>query len=314
MQSQTNLKPLIVIIGPTGVGKTEISLYLAERHCGEIVSADSRLLYRGMDIGTAKPTIEERTRVKHHLIDVAEPDQVWSLAKYQKAAVKSIDDIHQCSRIPILVGGSGQYIWAVVEGWNIPEVKPDRHLREGLQNWVAEIGSSALYDRLAYLDPKTAAKIEPQNTRRVIRALEVIFSTGNLFSVQKSKSGSPYSVLILGIIRPRQELYERIDVRIDEMIKAGFVKEVQNLLDQGLSPDLPSMSAIGYRQMTDYLLGKITLEEAVLLIKRLTRQYVRRQANWFKQDDPNIHWFPVGPDIFEKVEVLIKRFLKTNRG
>jgi len=312
MQSRDKRKPIIVIVGPTGVGKTRISIHLAERLNGEIVSADSRLFYRGMDIGTAKPSRDERARVVHHLIDVADLDDVWSLAKYQRAAYQAIDEIHQRGYVPFLVGGTGQYIRAVTEGWDIPEVKPDHHLREALQRWAEEIGPFELYNRLSILDPSAVEKIDPQNVRRSIRALEVIFHTGKPFSAQRQRSGSPYLPMILGLTRPRSELYARIDARIQEMIETGLVEEVRCLLDNEYSPDLPPFSAIGYRQIIDYLQGEISMEEAVLLMKRLTRQYVRRQANWFKADDPNIRWFQVVPDVVDEMDVLIEQFLHSN--
>jgi tRNA dimethylallyltransferase len=309
MQSQNKTKPLIVLIGPTAVGKTEISLQLAERLKGEIVSADSRLLYRGMDIGTAKPTIEERTRVTHHLIDIADPNEVWSLAKYQRVAYLAIDDIHNRGKIPFLVGGTGQYIRAVIEGWVIPKVKPDPRLRLALQNWAIELGPFELHKRLAVLDPEASEKVEPQNLRRIIRALEVIFHTGRLFSAQRKKIGTPYRPIILGIIRPRPELYARIDARIQTMLDSGLVEEVTGLLDSGFPPRLPAFSAIGYHQIIQYVQGDIQLDEAVMLMKKLTRQYVRRQANWFSLDSPDIHWFPAGPNIPDEMEAVIEDFL-----
>jgi tRNA dimethylallyltransferase len=309
MQSRNKPKPLIVIIGPTAVGKTEISLHLAKRFKGEIISADSRLLYCGMDIGTAKPTQEERDWVPHHLIDVADPDQVWSLAKYQQASYNVIDSLHHRGVIPFLVGGTGQYVRAVTEGWDIPEVKPDPRLRDALRNWAAEIGHFELYDRLSLLDPLAAEKIDPQNIRRIVRAFEVIFTTGHLFSAQRKRSGTPYQILTLGITRPRSELYGRIDARIQGMLDAGFIEEVRNLLDKGFSPDLPPLSAIGYRQVIAYLQGEIPLEEAITQIKRLTRQYVRQQTNWFKPDDSNICWFQAGPAILVEMEAAIDQFL-----
>lgn len=311
MQSRNKPEPLIVIVGPTAVGKTEISLQLAERLNGEIVSADSRLFYRGMDIGTAKPSQDERARVKHHLIDVAEPDQVWSLAKFQRAAYFAIDDIRNRGKTPFLVGGTGQYIRAVTEGWDIPDVKPDPQLRSALQNWAIVLGPFELHDRLAVLDPDAAGKIDPQNLRRTIRALEVVYHTGKPFSAQKGRSGSPYNTLILGILRARPELYIRVDARIKEMLVAGLVEEVRNLLDKGYSPELAPLSAIGYHQIIQYLRGEILLEEAVVLMKRLTRQYVRRQANWFNRDDPNIHWFNVEPNIKNEMEDVIEKHLNS---
>jgi tRNA dimethylallyltransferase len=301
--------PLIVMIGPTAVGKTKVALQLAERFDGEIVSADSRLFYRGMDIGTAKPVAEELARVPHHLIDVADPNETWSLAMFQQAAHRAIQKIHSKGRLPFLVGGTGQYIRAVTEAWDIPEAAPDHQLRDALQSWAEQIGPLGLHDRLALLDPEAASRIDARNLRRTIRALEVILQTGEKFSSQRSKGSSRYRLLQLGLTRPRPELYQRIDARIDAMLQAGFVAEVQSLLDAGFPPDLPSLSAIGYRQVIQYLQGEIDLDEAVLLMKRITRQFVRRQANWFKLDDPEIQWFQARDETVDEMEAAIRAFL-----
>lgn len=286
-------RPLLVILGPTAVGKTEISLTLAERLDGEIVSADSRLFYRGMDIGTAKPSLEEQRRAPHHLIDIANPDETLSLAVFQQQARAAIAGIHARGRLPFLVGGTGQYVRAVVEGWQPPATPPYPRLRQALEAWAGEIGPDGLHARLAALDPQAAGKIDYRNLRRTVRALEVILTTGRRFSDQRQKAGSPYQVLNLGLTRPRAELYARVDARIDAMLAAGLVEEVQGLLEQGYPPDLPAFSAIGYRQIVDYLQSKLTLEQAVEEIRRMTRVFVRRQANWFKPTDPEIHWFEV---------------------
>ncbi len=301
--------PLAIILGPTAVGKTEISIRLARRLGGEIVSADSRLFYRGMDIGTAKPTPEERSQAPHHLIDVADPDQAWSLALFQQHARKVIADIHSRGRLPMLAGGTGQYIRAITEGWQAPRVAPDPRLRSVLEKWAQEIGGQGLYERLATLDPGAAARIDPRNLRRTVRALEVVLSSGRLFSQQRSRGSSPYSLLQIGLTRPRQELYARVDARIEAMFAAGFVDEVRALLDKGYSPSLPTLSAIGYREVITYLQGKITLDEAVQEIRRATRVLVRRQANWFKTNDPEIHWFQAGEDPVDEIEDLVVAFL-----
>jgi tRNA dimethylallyltransferase len=301
--------PLVILLGPTAVGKTEISIQLAERLDGEIVSADSRLLYRGMDIGTAKPTQEEMGGIPHYLIDVADPDETWSLALYQKEAREAIAGIHQRERIPFLVGGTGQYIRAVTEEWDIPRVEPDARLRRILENWAGVIGLDGLHDRLAVLDPTGAAAIDPRNLRRTVRALEVIFRTGVPFSAQRQKGTSPFDTLQVGLIWPREELYARIDARIDQMLEQGLVEEVRQLVEKGFSPTLPNLSAIGYREIIAYLSGEITLEEAAGLIKRATRVFVRRQANWFKAEDPHIHWFEAGSSSVDKIEALIRSWL-----
>ncbi|MEA3440961.1 MAG: tRNA (adenosine(37)-N6)-dimethylallyltransferase MiaA [Chloroflexota bacterium] len=309
--SKSQLIPLIVIIGPTAVGKTELSIELAQRLDGEIISADSRLFYRGMDIGTAKPSLEDRARVPHHLIDVAEPDDVWSLARFQRQVQWHIDQIYQRGNLPFLVGGSGQYIRAVIEGWQIPKVRPDPRLRAALDAWVAEIGAAGLHDRLAALDPQAAEKIDPRNVRRTIRALEVVLSSGRRFSEQR-RSGQPtYNTLMLGLSRPRPELYQRIDERIENMIASGLVEEVRELLDRGYSPETPTLSAIGYREILAFLAGENSLEEAVVLMKRATRVFVRRQANWFKPNAPEIQWFEFDPDIIDKMESAITRFIES---
>jgi tRNA dimethylallyltransferase len=304
-----NPKPLIVIVGPTAVGKTEISIKLATHFNGEIVSADSRLFYKGMDIGTAKPTQDEMEGVPHHLIDVSEPDDVWSLARYLPKAFATIDQIHQRGRLPFLVGGTGQYINAVVEGWDLPGGKPDPKLRKILNTWAEEVGVDGIRVRLTHLDPRAAENIDGPNLRRMIRALEVIFTTGYPFSSQRKKKGTNYSVLMIGLTRTREELYQRIDHRIDQMVERGLEQEVQALLDAGYSPELSSMSAIGYKQMVSFLVGKVSLEDAIQQIRSKTRQYVRQQGNWFNLNDPKIHWFDVSEDVFEGILSKIQHFL-----
>ena len=301
--------PLIVIVGPTAVGKTEISLRVAECLRGEIISADSRLFYRGMDIGTAKPTREDQNRVPHHLIDVASPDQEWSLAVYLPKAIAVIQQIQQRKNIPFLVGGTGQYIQAIVEGWEIPAIKPDPRLRKAIQRWAGQIGIEGIRERLKALDPIAAEGIDGPNLRRMIRALEVIFSSGKRFSDQKTKSGSQFHIFQLGLIRPREELFQLIDLRINHMLEQGLVNEVQVLLDAGFSPELSSMSAIGYKQIIKHLTGEISLDESIRQIKSKTRKYIRQQANWFQIEDPGIRWFSASTDPTEEIIVEIQHFL-----
>jgi tRNA dimethylallyltransferase len=298
--------PLIVILGPTAVGKTEIALHLAEHFDGEIVSADSRLFYKGMDIGTDKPSPEDRSRVPHHLIDVTTPDQAWSLALFQKEAQEVIRDIHLRKKIPFLVGGTGQYIRAITEGWDIPKQKPNRAMRFVLENWADQIGKKEMHRRLKTIDPDAAEKIDFENVRRTIRALEVIFLTGRKFSSQRSRQPRPYSLLQIGLTRPRPELYVRIDARIDKMISEGMVDEVKSLLRNGYTPDMPPMSAIGYREIIQYLDDEISLDEAVRRMKRRTREFVRRQANWFKPGDIHIHWFVAKDKVIDDIETFIR--------
>jgi tRNA dimethylallyltransferase len=305
--SDQEKQPLIVIVGPTAVGKTAASITLAKRLGGEIISADSRLLYRGMDIGTAKPTPAELAEVPHHLIDVADPDESWNLAIFQKTAYRIIDDIHARGKLPFLVGGTGQYIRAIIEGWRIPPQRPDDRLRNALRHWADEIGAEAFYERLKGLDPEAAKKIDYRNIRRTVRALEVIFRTGERFSDLRRKQECPYRPIVLGITRPREELYDRVDRRIEEMLSSGLVEEVRGLLAAGYGPDLRTMSAIGYGEIIQYLQGELPLEEAITLIQRNTRTFVRRQANWFKPDDPRITWFTASDDLLNKMETAIRR-------
>lgn len=306
--------PVIVILGPTAVGKTEVSIQVAERMKGEIISADSRLFYKGMDIGTAKPTKVERSRVIHHLIDVAEPDEVWSLAQFQSHSTKIINQIFERHHLPFIVGGTGQYIQAIVQGWKVPEVEPNVNLRRALEDWGDDIKPQGLHDRLSILDPSAALMIDPHNVRRTIRALEVILSTGEHFSTQRKRDTPPYNVLQIGLCLPRLELYKRIDQRIEIMVEKGFEREVRSLLQKGYSQELPTMSAIGYSEFCSVAMGKITLDEAVSLMKKRTRNYVRRQANWFKQDDPEISWFNVDDRAVDKVIEKIETWLFDTYG
>lgn len=298
--------PLILLVGPTAVGKTEIAIQLAERLNGEIVSADSRLFYRGMDIGTAKPTREEQARIRHHLIDVANPDETWSLAQFQQAAREAITDIHARGKLPFLVGGTGQYVRAVTEGWSPPEVKPDERLRAELEKMKEEKGKEWLYEKLKSLDPEAAEKIDLRNVRRTIRALEVILTTGRKFSSQRGQGESPYQLITIGLTRPREELYARVDARIESMFEAGLVEEVRGLLAK-YPAELPSMSGIGYRETVGVVNGQKTVEQAKVEVRRDTRIFVRRQANWFKESNPSIRWFRVGSQTVEDAAEFIRQ-------
>lgn len=303
--------PLILLVGPTAVGKTEIAIQLAERipSGGEIVSADSRLYYRGMDIGTAKPTRAEQARVPHHLIDIANPDEILSLAVFQKMATDVIADIHARGKLPLLVGGTGQYVRAVAQGWTPPEVTPDEKLRGELEKMKYEKGIDWLHEKLKSLDPEAAEKIDARNFRRTIRALEVILTTGRKFSQQRGKSDSPYHLITIGLTRPREELYARVDARIEAMFEAGFVDEVKGLLDKGYLPTLPSMSAIGYRECVSVVEGKLNAEQAKVEIRRATRVFVRRQGNWFKESDPQIKWFRVHAEVTKEIQEYLRKLV-----
>ncbi|MEP7358527.1 MAG: tRNA (adenosine(37)-N6)-dimethylallyltransferase MiaA [Anaerolineales bacterium] len=282
---------LLVLVGPTAVGKSAAAIELAERLSAEIISADSRCLYRGMDIGTAKPSLAERARVPHHLIDVTTPDAPWSLTDFQAAAYQAIDAIHARGRLPLLVGGTGQYVLAVTQGWQVPPAGAPGPLRAELEQQLALEGVAALAARLRQVDPASALTVDLRNPRRVIRALEVALSTGESFVALRRKETPPYAISRLGLTLPRPALYARIDARLDAMLAAGLVDEVRGLAARGYGWELPAMSALGYRQIGQYLRGECPLDEAVALIRRATRQFVRRQANWFKPADPAIRWF-----------------------
>jgi tRNA dimethylallyltransferase len=286
-------KPLIVILGPTAVGKTGLSLELAEAVHGEIIGADSRQVYRYMDIGTAKPTIDERARVPHHLIDVVDPDENLSLAQYQRMTYAAIDTIHIRGNVPLLVGGTGQYISAVVEGWSIPEVPPNPVLRAELEAYAADHGSEKLHQRLAALDPVAAARIDHQNIRRVVRALEVCIESGQPISELQRKQPPPYRVLEIGLTMDRDRLYERADTRVDQMMAHGFLDEVRGLLGMGYDRRLPSMSGLGYAQLAAHLLDGLPLSQAAESTKTATHDFIRRQFTWFRKYNHAVLWHNV---------------------
>ena len=284
-----NDRPLLVVLGPTAVGKTALSLTLAESLGGEIVSADSRLFYKGMDIGTDKPGESVRSKVRHHLIDICRPDQTVSLGQYQQMVYERIDDILRKCRLPILAGGTGQYVTAVVEGWGIPKVPPQEALRQAL----GDLGAAELARWLHFLDPVSAGRIDPRNLRRVVRALEVVFVTGRRMSELQSKRAPDYSLKMIGLTCERDELYRRIDTRVDRMMDAGLLEEVEQLRRVGYGRALPSMNGLGYRQLQAHLEGEYTLAEAVERIKFETHRYVRQQYTWFRPGNPQITWFDV---------------------
>ena len=290
------IKPLLAIVGPTAIGKSGLALELAQKFDGEVVNADSRQVYRFMEIGTAKPSSDERSIVPHHLYDIVDPDEDFSLALYQDMAYKAIESIHEQSKLPLLVGGSGQYVWSILEGWSIPEVPPDYQLREELESRAENEGGDTLFRELQSMDPKAANQIDPKNLRRVIRALEVCLLTGKRFSDLRKKTPPDVDVQIIGLTADRDELYRRIDNRVDWMMNNGFIEEVQALLDRGYSQDLPSMSSLGYREIAEYLKGKMGLTEACQQIKYTTHNFARHQYSWFRLGDERIQWFDIGSD------------------
>ena len=305
------MKKIVAIVGPTGIGKSNLAIRLCQKINSEIISADSRQVYRFMDIGTAKPDIEERALIPHNLIDIINPDESFSLAEYQQLCKLLIDDMHGRNIVPFLVGGSGQYVWAVLEGWNIPKVIPDIEYRDMLEKKAAEIGKEELYRELQSVDPEAAARIDASNVRRVIRALEIAGNAIDDKTRQRNKN-PVYDALIIGLTTSRDEIYRRIDDRIDTMIENGLVEEVKELVKRGYKLDLPSMSAIGYKQIGMFLKGELSLEEAIQQIKYETHRYVRSQYNWFKLKDDRIKWFDIQNDIESDIIKNIKDFMDFN--
>jgi tRNA dimethylallyltransferase len=302
-------RPIVaLLLGATAVGKTTVSLQLAERLNAEIVSVDSRLFYRGMDIATAKPSVQDRSRIPHHLIDIAEPGDTLSLATFQQLAHEAIAAIVSRYRLPLLVGGTGQYVRAVTAAWIPPRVPPNAALRLQLECMTSQRGGQWLHKMLNMVDPVAADFIDARNTRRCIRALEVILTTGRRFSEQRRHGDSLYRVIAIGLRCPRADLYARIDTRIDAMFNQGVLEETKCLLEQGYGEDVPAMSAIGYLQCLKVLHGVINLEQAKAEMRRATRALVRRQANWFKESDPHIMWFESGQaGVVDAIESFIRQ-------
>jgi tRNA dimethylallyltransferase len=280
---------LAVLCGPTAVGKTEAAVLLAERLGAEIVCADSRTVYRRMDIGTAKPPAALRRRVPHHLLDVVEPGESFTLADYQRLATAAIAEIRSRGRLPLLVGGTGLYIRAITDRLVIPAVAPDRRLRARLEAEEREYGPGHLYARLAALDPVAAMRIHPRNLRRLIRALEVTILSGTPISQQQGRGSPSGPLAMVGLAMERGALYRRIDARVDAQLAAGLVDEVRGLLASGIPVEAPAMQGLGYREIAGWLTGAYDFGEAVRRLKRNTRRYAKRQLTWFRQD-PRIVW------------------------
>jgi tRNA dimethylallyltransferase len=278
------------------VGKTALAVALARQLGGEIVSADSRQVYRHMEIGTAKPTAAEQAAARHHVIDIRDPDEEFSLATYQELAGSAIDAIAGRGRAPLLVGGTGQYLAALLEGWQIPRVPPHPELRAALEREAAELGAVALHARLAAVDPTAAAQIPAANVRRVVRALEVYTVSGQPISAQQTREPPPFAIRTIWLTRDRTELYARADARVDAMVAAGLVDEVAGLVAHGYGWDLPSMSSLGYLQLRPYLEGAASLADCLERLKFDTHAFIRRQDSWFRRL-PNLEvWTPAHPD------------------
>jgi tRNA dimethylallyltransferase len=304
------LKQLIAIVGPTGIGKSRLALHLAGLFNGEIVSADSRQVYRYMDIGTAKSSPQEMAAIPHHLINVVNPDEEFSLAQYQELAYQAIENIFQRHRLPILVGGSGLYVKAVLESWQIPRVSPDRDFRYNMEKRTNEKNIDGLYQELVRVDPDAASKIDRRNVRRVIRALEVHTKARKPFSELGQKQPPSFDSLIIGLTADRPFLYRMVDRRVDEMMEHGFTREVESLMNKGYDLTLPAMSGIGYRQAGQIIKGELTREAAAQKIKTETHRFIRHQYAWFRLDDENIHWFDIERQGDSEVEQVLAEYLK----
>jgi tRNA dimethylallyltransferase len=291
-------QPLVAVVGATATGKTQLAIALAQAIRGEIVNADSRQVYRGMDIGTAKPTPAEQAAARHWLIDCADPDEPMTLARFLDLAQAALAGIHARGLTPIVAGGTGQYVWALLEGWQVPRVAPQRALRAELERLAAERGPEAVHALLAAEDAESARTIDARNVRRVIRAIEVTRATGRPFSAWRAKTPPAYDATVLGLALGRDALYARIDARVDAMLAGGLVDEVRGLVARGYGCDLPPMRSIGYREVCGHLRGEITLAQAAARIKTETHRLARMQHTWFRRDDPRIRWLDAAaPDV-----------------
>jgi len=306
-------KPLIILTGPTAVGKTSLSISLAKAVDGEIISADSMQVYKYMDIGTAKITPEETEGIPHYLISEFEPDEEFNVVKFQEYAKKYIKAIHDKNKIPILVGGTGFYIQAVLYDIEFEETSPDNSYRDELAELAEKYGPQYLHDMLAKADPASAKAIHPNNVKRVIRALEYIKHTGEPISAHNEaqrKKESPYLYRYFVLNKDREKLYESINKRVDIMIDKGLVDEVKRLRDMGYTKDMISMQGLGYKEIIDYLEGNCTLEEAIYTIKRDTRHYAKRQLTWFKREK-DVIW--INKDDFESEKDILEFILENLR-
>ena len=314
MSSTASARPLIAIVGATATGKSDAAVALAEALRGEVVSADAYQVYRGLDIGTAKAGPELRARAPHHLLDIVEPEDQLTLARFLDAAHAELDDVWSRDRLPVLAGGSGQYVWALLEGWSVPRVKPDQALRSELEQLAARQGNAALVARLAEVDSEAAARLDPENPRRLVRAIEVVTREGRPLAACQTRSPIEADVLILGLRLPRDELYARLDARTEAMYAAGFLEEVRRLRDEGRGETSPVRGGVGYKEASQHLDGEFDLEEAIRRHKNANHRLVRRQNAWFKETDPRVAWVGAGPDAGERCVELARAWLSSRNG
>ncbi len=313
-QVKMDKEKLLVVVGPTAVGKSKVAIELAKRLDGEVISADSMQVYKGMDIGTAKPGPKERRKIRHHLINIVDPPVDFSVAEYQRLARTAIEEITQRGKLPMLVGGSGLYIRSVIDKLKFPSGTLSSKIRRELEKQTKS-DPGGLYEELQRLDPKAAKKIHPHNLRRIIRALEVITLTGRTFTeYQKEwqRRESIYEIRIVGLNLPREELYAKIDGRVDEMLQKGLLDEVKTLVSLGYSGAITARQALGYKELLEHLEERKSLEDAVQLIKQRTRNFAKRQLTWFKRD-PRIKWFDISDKTTKQVASEIIHFLQTER-
>lgn len=284
---------ILVIVGPTASGKTRMAVELAQRHNGEVISADSMQIYRTMDIGTAKPTQEEMGGIPHHMIDVADPEEDFSVARYVEMAARCVDDVLARGKLPIVAGGTGLYIDSLLSGRTFAPFSPDSALRGELEQEMADKGGAAMLEELAKVDPEAAQRLHPNDHKRIIRALEVYRSTGKTITQHNRETQAippRYDALTIGLaFQDRQAMWRRIDQRVDEMVAAGLEDEVRRLLTSGISPKCTAMQAIGYKEFTQALSGEMTWKEAAEVVKLRSRQYAKRQLTWFGRN-PNTRW------------------------
>jgi tRNA dimethylallyltransferase len=280
-------KPLLVVLGATATGKTNLSLSLAEKFKGEIISTDSRQIYQHMPISTDVILEEERKGIIHHMLEIVEPDKTLTLAEFKDMAKQKIEKVHNKKALPILVGGTGLYISAIIDNYDMPRVAPNVELREKLEKEAAEHGNEYIHSKLKDLDPESAKNIHPNNLRYLIRAIEVVSATGQ--EKVDLKGESPYDILLLGITRDREEIYQRINDRVDQQIENGLLEEVKALVENGYDENLPSMSSLGVKEIIPYLKDEMSLEECKEILKRNTRKYAKRQLTWMRRYD-NVLW------------------------
>ncbi len=300
-----NKIPIVVILGPTAVGKTDISINLAKQLDGEIISADSMQIYRYMDIGTAKPNMEERQGIPHHLLDIVYPDEVFNVSIYKELAYKKIREINNRGKLPIVAGGTGLYVNALIYPLDFTEAGEDREYRESLRKQMEKRGKEWLHDKLRKVDPDSAKRLHPNDVRRIIRALEVHYITGHPISNyynREQNTNDEFTISLIGLTMDRSKLYDRINKRVDIMLKNGLVDEVRWLLDRGYDRRLNSMQGLGYKEIIQYLVGRRTLAESSYILKRDTRRFAKRQYTWFRRIT-HVNWVDV--DKFETKEKLI---------